>query len=206
MTDIKVEVKEEIEMISESDASHVEIKVPDTKHVYGRLTYKDEVLMITEDYVEIGRNSSTSSVHFHVGRNSFVSRKHLRIWHASASDPNGLTKYNKLFGKKGVGIGKPSPIKSDMDDDDDGLGFIVTDEAGNIIKKRGASDDTGWRKRLRIDQLANSDNFYLICLSKNGVFVDDIFQRKTSEPFRLPARFVIVDLILLICNYITSTT
>lgn len=83
--------------------------------VYGRLTYKDTVLNISDSIVEIGRNSTTSSVHFHVGKSSFVSRKHLQVAH-----------------------------------------------------------------------IHHSGEFYLTCLSKNGVFVDDVFQRKSSQPLQLP--------------------
>lgn len=88
--------------------------------VYGCLRYKDNVLYITEQSIEIGRNSSTSTVHFHVGKNVFVSRKHLQLLHDR-----------------------------------------------------------------------NTSDFYLMCLSKNGVFVDDIFQRKSSEPLKLPKRFTL---------------
>lgn len=86
-------------------------------NVYGRLCYKDEVLYITDNIsaIKIGRNSSTSTVHFHVGKNSFVSRKHLQV----------------TFDRSTAG-------------------------------------------------------FYLMCLSKNGVFVNDAFQRKSSEPLKLP--------------------
>lgn len=86
-------------------------------NVFGRLCYKDEVLYITEfnDFAIIGRNSSTSTVHFPIGKNSFVSRKHLKVF----------------------------------------------------FEKR-------------------SNNFHLICLSKNGVFVNDAFQRKSLDPFKLP--------------------
>lgn len=86
-----------------------------THNVYGRLCYKDDVLYITEQAVKIGRNSSSSTVHFPVGKNSFVSRKHLQV----------------------------------------------------------AYD--------RVDK-----GFVLTCLSKNGVFVNDVFQRKSSDPLRLP--------------------
>lgn len=86
-----------------------------THNVYGRLWYKEDVLYITEKAIKIGRNSSTSTVHFPVGKNSFVSRKHLTV---------------------------------------------AFDRATN--------------------------NFYLTCLSKNGVFVNDYFQRKGSDPLRLP--------------------
>lgn len=122
-------------------------------NVYGRLCYKDEVLYITDNIcklsqyslyehdemhfrihcsniftknyvsiaavIKIGRNSSTSTVHFHVGKNSFVSRKHLQV----------------TFDR-------------------------------------------------------NSNGFYLMCLSKNGVFVNDVFQRKSSEPLKLPKTYV----------------
>lgn len=87
--------------------------------MYGCLRYKDNVLYITDQSIEIGRNSSTSTVHFHVGKNVFVSRKHLQLFHDR-----------------------------------------------------------------------NTSDFYLMCLSKNGVFVDDIFQRKSAEPLKLPKRFV----------------
>lgn len=88
-------------------------------NVYGRLCYKDNILYITEHSIEIGRNSSTSTVHFHVGKNSFVSRKHLQLLHDR-----------------------------------------------------------------------NTSEFYLICLSKNGVFVNDAFQRKSSEPLKLSKTYV----------------
>lgn len=84
---------------------------------YGRLSYKEDILYITEPTIEIGRNSSTSTVHFHVGKNSFVSRKHLRLLH-------------------------------------------------------------------------DHNDFFLMCLSKNGVFVNDVFQRKSSEPLKLPKTYV----------------
>lgn len=80
-----------------------------------RLISKDNILLISEDLIEIGRNSSRAQVDFHVGRNSFVSRKHLLLHH----------------------------------DHTDG-------------------------------------EFYLSCLSKNGVFIDNIFHRKGAEPFLLP--------------------
>lgn len=80
-----------------------------------RLISKDNILLISEDLIEIGRNSSRAQVDFHVGRNSFVSRKHLLLHH----------------------------------DHTDG-------------------------------------EFYLSCLSKNGVFVDNIFHRKGAEPYLLP--------------------
>ncbi|EAT37459.1 AAEL010565-PC [Aedes aegypti] len=80
-----------------------------------RLISKDNILLISEDLIEIGRNSSRAQVDFHVGRNSFVSRKHLLLHH----------------------------------DHTDG-------------------------------------EFYLSCLSKNGVFIDNIFHRKGAEPYLLP--------------------
>lgn len=72
---------------------------------------------VSNQSVDIGRNSSTSQVHFSVGKNSFVSRKHLRI-------------------------------------------------------------------------MPNDGEFELICLGKNGVFVDDVFQRKTDEPLKLAKMYV----------------
>ncbi|XP_049539346.1 forkhead box protein K1-like [Anopheles darlingi] len=80
----------------------------------GRLISKDNMLLISEDVIEVGRNSSKSMVDFHVGKNSFVSRKHFIIQH-------------------------------DM-----------------------------------------NDEFTLFCLSKNGVFIDNIFHRKSGEPYKLP--------------------
>lgn len=80
----------------------------------GRLSSKDHIFYIRENIVEIGRNSSKSIVHYHVGKNNFVSRKHLQVQH-------------------------------------------------DIV----------------------SGEFYLICLSKNGVFLDGVFQRKSIEPVKL---------------------
>ncbi|XP_035783920.1 forkhead box protein K2-like [Anopheles albimanus] len=80
----------------------------------GRLISKDNMLLISEDVIEVGRNSSKSMVDFHVGKNSFVSRKHFIIQH-------------------------------DM-----------------------------------------NDEFTLFCLSKNGVFIDNVFHRKSGEPYKLP--------------------
>ncbi|XP_055586277.1 forkhead box protein K1-like [Uranotaenia lowii] len=80
----------------------------------GRLISKDNMLLISEDIIEVGRNSSKSQVDFHVGKNSFVSRKHFIIQH-------------------------------DIHDD-----------------------------------------FNLFCLSKNGVFIDNVFHRKCAEPYKLP--------------------
>ncbi|XP_052867896.1 forkhead box protein K1-like [Anopheles cruzii] len=80
----------------------------------GRLISKDNMLLISEDVIEVGRNSSKSLVDFHVGKNSFVSRKHFIIQH-------------------------------DM-----------------------------------------NDEFTLFCLSKNGVFIDNVFHRKSGEPYKLP--------------------
>lgn len=88
---------------------------PSITNYYGRLSYKDDILYINDQVTDIGRNSSTSTVHFHVGKNSFVSRKHLRL-----------------------------------------------------LYEHGVNE------------------FYLMCLSKNGVFVNDAFQRKSSEPLKLP--------------------
>lgn len=89
-----------------------------TNHQYqsfiGRLVSKDNILLISQNVIEIGRNSSKSSVDFHVGKNSFVSRKHL-ILHYDGHD------------------------------------------------------------------------FNLVCASKNGVFIDDQFIRKSNEPTRLPS-------------------
>lgn len=80
-----------------------------------RLMSKDNILLVSDHTIEIGRNSSKSSVHFHVGKNSFVSRKHIVLQY----DPK-------------------------------------------------------------------SKGFYMLCLSKNGVFVDGVFSRKGADPLRLP--------------------
>lgn len=80
----------------------------------GRLVSKDNILLISQNVIEIGRNSSKSAVDFHVGKNSFVSRKHL-ILHYDGHD------------------------------------------------------------------------FNLVCASKNGVFIDDQFIRKSNEATRLPS-------------------
>lgn len=89
-----------------------------TNHQYqsfiGRLVSKDNILLISQNVIEIGRNSSKSAVDFHVGKNSFVSRKHL-ILHYDGHD------------------------------------------------------------------------FNLVCASKNGVFIDDQFIRKSNEPTKLPS-------------------
>lgn len=79
----------------------------------GRLVSKDNILLISQNVIEIGRNSSKSAVDFHVGKNSFVSRKHL-ILHYDGRE------------------------------------------------------------------------FNLVCASKNGVFIDDQFIRKSNEPTKLP--------------------
>lgn len=94
--------------------SHI---VRSARSTFARLSYKDTVHYVSNQSVDIGRNSSTSQVHFSVGKNSFVSRKHLRI-------------------------------------------------------------------------MPNDGEFELICLGKNGVFVDDVFQRKTDEPLKLAKMYV----------------
>lgn len=84
----------------------------------GRLVSKDNILLISQNVIEIGRNSSKSAVDFHVGKNSFVSRKHL-ILHYDGRE------------------------------------------------------------------------FNLVCASKNGVFIDDQFIRKSNEPTKLPPSWVL---------------
>lgn len=97
--------------------SHI-VRSARSTFAHARLSYKDTVHYVSNQSVDIGRNSSTSQVHFSVGKNSFVSRKHLRI-------------------------------------------------------------------------LPNDGEFELICLGKNGVFVDDVFQRKTDEPLKLAKMYVV---------------
>lgn len=91
----------------------------DTNMYYGRLTYRDQSLLIHELCTVIGRNSSKSMVDFHVSKNNFISRKHMLI-------------------------------------------------------------------RFHPD----TDSFHLECLSKNGVFVDGLFQRSNMEPLELPKKLV----------------
>ncbi len=97
--------------------------VRSARSTFARLSYKDTVHYVSNQSVDIGRNSSTSQVHFSVGKNSFVSRKHLRI-------------------------------------------------------------------------MPNDGEFELICLGKNGVFVDDVFQRKTDEPLKLAKMYVLLVVVL----------
>ncbi|XP_037810703.1 probable serine/threonine-protein kinase DDB_G0276461 isoform X2 [Lucilia sericata] len=89
---------------------------PPPDHAVGYLKYEDEFLYITEACTIIGRNSSTSHVHFHVAENNLVSRKHFQV----------------LFD-------------------------------------------------------ADTRDFYVQCLSKNGIFVDDFLQRRNADPLKLPA-------------------
>lgn len=93
----------------------VDVSTSDQQQLYlGRLAHKDQILLIQEPLINIGRNSNKSNVHFHVSKNSFISRKHLQL----------------TF--------QPS---------------------------------TG--------------DFYLICLSKNGIFVDKSFYRNLVAPIKL---------------------
>lgn len=93
----------------------VDVSTSEQQPLYlGRLAHKDQILLIQEPCIDIGRNSTKSNVHFHVSKNSFISRKHLQL----------------TF--------QPS---------------------------------TG--------------DFYLICLSKNGIFVDKSFFRNLHEPIKL---------------------
>ncbi|XP_052845712.1 probable serine/threonine-protein kinase tsuA isoform X2 [Drosophila gunungcola] len=84
---------------------------------YGELRFNQEVLHITDAVTVIGRNSSTSLVHFNVAENNLVSRKHFQVLY-------------------------------DVE--------------------------------LRA--------FFVQCLSKNGIFVDDFLQRRNVDPLRLPQR------------------
>ncbi|XP_001956495.3 fork head transcription factor 1 isoform X2 [Drosophila ananassae] len=84
---------------------------------YGELRFNQEVLPITDTVTVIGRNSSTSLVHFNVAENNLVSRKHFQVI------------YNTEL-----------------------------------------------------------HAFFVQCLSKNGIFVDDFLQRRNVDPLRLPQR------------------
>lgn len=42
------------------------------------------------------------------------------------------------------------------------------------------------RKHLQILYNPPNGDFYMVCLSKNGVFLDGIFTRKSGEPVKLP--------------------
>ncbi|XP_055857781.1 forkhead box protein K1 [Episyrphus balteatus] len=112
---------------------------PPPKNAYGVLKHENDILYITENCIEIGRNSSTSHVHFHVARNSFVSRKHFQVLYD-----------------------------------------------------------------------ADTCDFYVACLSKNGVFVDDLFQRRYAEPMKLPKscsfRFPSTEIRILFESFVDSTT
>lgn len=87
------------------------------ENALGYLRFQNDMLYITEMCTVIGRNSSSSQVHFHVADNNLVSRKHFQIL------------YN-----------------------------------------------------------ASIKQFFVNCLSKNGIFVDKYLQRKDVEPLRLPPR------------------
>ncbi|XP_059218681.1 protein fork head isoform X2 [Stomoxys calcitrans] len=89
---------------------------PPPDHAVGFLKFEDELLYITETCTIIGRNSSTSHVHFHVAENNLVSRKHFQV----LFDPD-------------------------------------------------------------------TRDFYVQCLSKNGIFVDDFLQRRNADHLKLPA-------------------
>ncbi|XP_073839785.1 forkhead box K isoform X2 [Musca autumnalis] len=89
---------------------------PPPEHAVGFLKYEDQLLYITETCTVIGRNSSTSHVHFHVAENNLVSRKHFQV----------------LFDPE-------------------------------------------------------TRDFYVQCLSKNGIFVDDFLQRRNADHLKLPA-------------------
>lgn len=90
--------------------------VGEKRNVVGRLSYMDEFLYMTESSrIDIGRNSSTSAVNFHVGKNTFISRKHFRIIHN-----------------------------------------------------------------------ANNNDFYVVVLSKNGIFIEETFNRRNLELEQLP--------------------
>lgn len=98
-----------------------DVSTSDQPMYLGRLAHKDQILLIQEPCIDIGRNSTKSNVHFHVSKNSFISRKHLQL----------------TF--------QPS---------------------------------TG--------------DFYLICLSKNGIFLDKSFYRNLHEPIKLQKSQVFV--------------
>lgn len=88
----------------------------DNRNVVGKLSYHDDILYLLDaSHATIGRNSSTSTVNFHVGRSSFISRTHFQVLH----DPN-------------------------------------------------------------------NQEFYIVVVSKNGIFVDESFNRRNTTPERLP--------------------
>lgn len=92
------------------------IATPENRNVVGKLSYHDDILYLLEsESATIGRNSSTSTVNFHVGRSSFISRTHFQVLH----DPN-------------------------------------------------------------------NQEFYVVVVSKNGIFVDESFNRRNTTPERLP--------------------
>lgn len=97
----------------EHQSQATELQIPD--NALGMLKFEQDLLYISESCTIIGRNSSTSHVHFHVAENNLVSRKHFQVLY-------------------------------DFD----------------------------------------SKEFFVQCLSKNGIFVDDFLQRRNADPLKLP--------------------
>lgn len=96
--------EEEIEEIDQSDDDSAEI----TKQIeilgqscnssfLGRLISRDKVLLINQNVVEIGRNSTKQMVDFHVGESHFVSRKHLILHYDGEQFNLNVNSKNGIF-------------------------------------------------------------------------------------------------------------
>lgn len=68
------------------------------ENALGFLKYDNELLYITEPCTIIGRNSSTSHVHFHVAENNLVSRQHFQVLH----DAETCDLYVQCLSKNGI--------------------------------------------------------------------------------------------------------
>ena len=75
----------------------------------GKLVSKDNILLIRNKKIEIGRRCSTSEVDFQIGKNKFVSRKHLILTY----DEEGFLL--TCIGKNGIFVdGKFRRYRTDM--------------------------------------------------------------------------------------------
>lgn len=86
----------QIESDKQSNKSQ-QVKLKQVNNFIGKLVSKDNILLIRNKNIQIGRNCSTSEVDFQIGRNKFVSRKHLILTH-DEKDDFSLT----CIGKNGI--------------------------------------------------------------------------------------------------------
>ena len=66
----------------ESDKLYIRSQQVQFKHTnkfIGKLVSKDNILLISDNKIQIGRRCSKSEVDFQIGKNKFVSRKHLLL-------------------------------------------------------------------------------------------------------------------------------